>query len=642
MLYNGENRCEGVKSVKENYQKYIDNLTEVHRLTKNNLQLMPSDQQTMLEQLRENSNIIYALSRENDELLHDLLYSRSAEDMTQEDVEDLKEFADALFVFARQNDVGASFQVHQLLYQYAELNDDYDLRVRQLYHMGAAMYYINPLMVELGINLFGNQVTKYFTEGAESIDRLEEIENPETREYVLRCFTNMCLTDERFTCRHQPCTPYDNIAHFPEYERYFDYMMGVYQSPRYRALMPEYDWDKAIYNLHFDRSLFYQFVQRHHPREILDSILESARYIYSHQEQIPAFRYSTKEMRVAQIYATVCWKAGLISTTELADEIYALIERADPDDFSLNGIMLNLQMPLHFEHAYRAMNNAERKAYEEKMTRIEKNTQSYLFRAPRNEFSNQITQSVSESIRYRAQHNLPLQKKFFDALLFCHPPTYIHVRVAAFLSRKIFKRMVEVTPDSLLGIYDIYDVDELRERCEELSVRIYSCALYHDVGKVMLLDHVSNYDRKILDEEYGAIQMHTMIGAALLEKTDPMELSVIARHHHRYYNEMGGYPQICRPCPPQYKPIVDIVTVCDAIEAATDNIGRCYANAKSFADLIEELRTKAGTRYSPDVIAIFDDETFFEEIERELRAEREEIYFETYDASQYRSMQNEQ
>ena len=612
------------------YQKYLDNLTEANSHFKQTLRFSPSDQNSLLEQIQAVSQRTFQLRTENDKLLQEILYSRKAEDLTEEDVKELQAFADELFVFAHQNDIGTAYRIHQFLYEYAEWKGDRDLCIRQLYHMGSALFYMNPMMVELGVNLFGNKVTEYFRAGASHLPHYEEIENAETRSYILRCLTNLCITDEPFTCKHQPGIPYNNISTFSEYRTYFDQMMELYHSPRHRAITPDFPWDTAIYNLHFNLSLYYQFVERYHPPEIIQDILNSATYTYRHQEQIPKFKYSTKEMRVEQIYATIRWKAGLISTTELADTLYDLIARADPNDFSLNGITLNLQMPLHFEHAYRNMTNEERKLYTAKMKKIDENSRSYLLRAPRNEFTNLVTKSVGESIRYRAQHNLPLQKQFFDSLLFCHPPTYIHVRMAATLSKKLFLRLVEVSPEKLIGLYDIYDTSDLLAQKEELAERVYLCSLYHDVGKIMLLDYVGIYERKLLDEEFESIKLHTSIGAALLEKTDPKELSVIALHHHRFYNEMGGYPEVCPPCPPQYKPIVDIVSVSDSIEAATDNIGRCYSTAKSFRTLVDELRAERGTRYSPAVVSLFDDEEFFQQIERELHQDRVAIYYETY------------
>lgn len=612
------------------YQQYLDNLAEAHALVKKNLLTKQDDKDALLQQIRNNSRRAYQIRQENDRLLRKIVYSRSPISLTERDVEELQEFADKLFIFSHQNDIGAAYKIHELLYRYAELKNDRNLRIRQLYHMGVALFYMNPLMTELGINLFGDRVTRYFTEGADYLSQFREIKDSATQGYILRCLSNVGIADERLACRHQPCVPYNSISAFKDLLKHSEKLLSIFQSPEYRAMTPDFSWDSAIYNVHYNISLCYQYVEKHHPPEILEEILKSANYIYNHQEQLPKFRYSTKEMRVAQIYATVKWKAGLISTTELADSLYELIQQADHNDFSLNGITLNLQMPLHFEYAFRAMNRAEREQYLEKMQTIDQDTWKYLLRTPHNEYSAVVTQSVGESIRYRAQHHLPLKKRFFDSLLFCHPPTYIHVRMAAALSRKLFLRQVEVAPETLLGICDIYDVDELRDRQEELAERIYLCALYHDVGKIMLLDYIGIYERSLLDEEFESIKLHTNIGSALLEKTDPKELSVIALHHHRFYNEMGGYPDQCPPCQSQYKPIVDIVSVADSIDATTDNIGRCYCEPKSFSTLLDEMRRESGTRYSPHVVGLFDDEEFARRIEEELNMDRMDVYFETY------------
>lgn len=620
----------GQHVMREAYKKYLKNLAKANELVKKSLLCSAEDKQTFIKQIRNNSQQTIALRRENDQLLDDILYSRKAEDLSPEDVTDLQELADQLFVYLNQTDVGTSYRIHQLLYKYAELKGDMDLRIRQLYHMGAALFYINITMTDLGINLFGNKVSSYFYEGASYLPTIHEFKNPATQGYIIRCLTNLCISDERYTCKHQPCIPGDSLSAYYECKKYYDWMMNFYRSPTYREIAPDFHWDTAIYNLNYNLSLYYQHIQKYHPPEVIENILKAATFVYSHQEQISNFKYSTKQTSIEQIYATVRWKAGQISTTELADTIYAMIEQADPNDFTMRGIALNLHMPLHFEYAFTAMNREQRAQYQEKMDRVKQNSSDYLLRAPHNEFSNLITSFVGESIRYRAKHNLPLKQQFFDSLLFCHPPTYIHVRMTAWLSRKLFLRLLDTNPEALLGLYDINDINELREQRDELAERIYLCALYHDVGKIMLLENICIYSRALLQEEFSIIKLHTDIGAALLEKMNPKELSIVARHHHRFYNERGGYPDVCPPCHPQYKPIVDIVSVSDSIEAATDNIGRSYSEPKSLRTIVEDLKQNAGTRYSPDVVALFDDEAFFSEIEQNLESERIDVFYETY------------
>ena len=616
--------------MRELYQAYLDHLTEGNELVKKTLLNAPEGKEAFVEQIRSNSQKTSKLRQENEKLLKEILYSRQAADLTKDDVDELLDFANRLFAYLHQTDIGTAYRIHQLVYEYAKLKGDRNLQIRQFYHMGTALFYMNPVMKELGVNLFGQKVTEYFTKGAEYLGQFDEINDVDTRGYVIRCMANLCTTDEKFTCKHQPCIPYDNISTYFEYKKFYNWMMELYQSKYYRILTPGFPWETAIYNLNYNLSLYYQFVQKYHPPEVIRDILNAATYIYNHREQLPESRANDREMRVEQIYATTRWKAGLISTTELADTLYALIEQADPNDFSMDGIILNLQIPLNFEYAYRSMNNAERRKYREKMESIRRNTNDYLLRAPRNEFSNLVTKNVAESIRYRAQHNLPMEQQFFDFLLFCHPPTYIHVRMTAILSRKLFSRMVEVCPEALIGLFDIYDVDELRQKRDYIAERIYLCALYHDVGKIMLLDYIGIYVRGLLDEEFACIKLHTNIGSALLEKTDLKELSVVALHHHRFYNESGGYPDVCPPCQPQYKPAVDLISVCDCIEAATDNIGRCYTAPKTLRGIIDNMRPDAGTRYSPYVLSLFEDEGFFKEVENLLERERINVYYETY------------
>lgn len=616
--------------MRESYQKYLDNLAKANELVKKDLLNASKDKEAFIEQIRNNSRQTIALRRENDILLDEILYSRKAEDLTSEDVAELKELADHLFIYQNQTDVGTSYRIHQLLYEYAELTGDIDLRIRQLYHMGAALFYINPLMTDLGINLFGKQAGEHFMEGARYLPEIEKFSDPATQGYIIRCLTNLCISDERYTCKHQPGIPYDTLSAYYECKKYYDWMTDFYQSAHYREITPDFNWETAIYNLNYNLCLYYQFIQKYHPPEVIESLLKAATFIHSHQEEVPKFKYTTKQVSIEQIYATIRWKAGQITVTELADTIYEMIERADPNDFSMNGIALNLHMPLHFEYAFSAMNRTQRAQYQEKMDLLNQQTNDYLLRAPRNEFSKLIIQFVGESIRYRAKHNLPLKQQFFDSLLFCHPPTYIHVRTTAWLSRKLFLRLMDTNTEALLNLYDINDVDELREHRDEFADRIYHCALYHDVGKIMLLDNIGIYTRALLDEEFAVIKLHTNIGAALLEKMNPKELSVIALHHHRFYNERGGYPETCPPCHPQYKPIVDIISVADSVEAATDNIGRCYSVSKDLRAIVNDMKQQVGTRYSPDVIALFDDESFFREIEQELENERIGAYHETY------------
>lgn len=159
----------------------------------------------------------------------------------------------------------------------------------------------------------------------------------------------------------------------------------------------------------------------------------------------------------------------------------------------------------------------------------------------------------------------------------------------------------------------------------------YECGVYHDIGKSMVTMYVGNNSRRLLDEEFVCVQWHAAFGYELLCKIGHKDdLALAALYHHTYYDGQGGYPKDQPPCPKNMKPIVDALTVADSLDAATDNIGRCYTAAKPLEKLIEELRAQKGSRYAPAVVELFDDPDFCTEFRRKLYESRQSVYLEVY------------
>ena len=103
-----------------------------------------------------------------------------------------------------------------------------------------------------------------------------------------------------------------------------------------------------------------------------------------------------------------------------------------------------------------------------------------------------------------------------------------------------------------------------------------------------------------------------------------------ALYHHTFYDGHGGYPKNYPPCPADIKPIVDALTVADSLDAATDNIGRCYTMAKPVDTLLGEFHAQGGTRYAPEVVALLDDEEFCRGLKETLDETRKSVYLEVY------------
>lgn len=77
--------------------------------------------------------------------------------------------------------------------------------------------------------------------------------------------------------------------------------------------------------------------------------------------------------------------------------------------------------------------------------------------------------------------------------------------------------------------------------------------------------------------------------------------------------------------------MIDIITLCDCMQAATERVGRNYKQEKSFEKVMEELRKGAGTRYNPDLVKLIDDiPELYNELERIAIYGWPDIYYEIY------------
>lgn len=76
--------------------------------------------------------------------------------------------------------------------------------------------------------------------------------------------------------------------------------------------------------------------------------------------------------------------------------------------------------------------------------------------------------------------------------------------------------------------------------------------------------------------------------------------------HHKWYNGKGGYPENFDNTRSPKRILIDIVTLCDCMQAATERLGRNYKTEKSFESLMQELREGAGTLYNPHLVSLID------------------------------------
>ena len=353
---------------RQKWERYIQNLRRVRTLSRP--QFPPETApEVLLEAIQGNAVRCFDLMKENNALLGELVYTRDAKTLSDDDIAELEEAAGRLFNYANSEDCGVAYKIHELLLKAARFRDNVPMIIRELYYNGITLHYINVRDEDHDVNLLWPRIHAFFLEGANYIARYEELDK-ETRQYIIRCVGNIRMAVSRRT--KENCRRYQEL---------FETALRIIESPYYQEMDPDIPWQRYIYAMHMDQM------------------------------------------------------------TELA-----------------------------------------------------------------------------------------------------------YLREAGY-------------------------------------------------------------------EEY---------------------LAPAALYHHCFYNGQGGYPRDVPPCPQNIKGIVDVLTVADSLDAATDNIGRCYNRAKPLRTLVGELQAQSGTRYAPDVVALFRDETFCEALAKKLDAERKKVYLQAYHAAKYK------
>lgn len=603
-------------------ERYLANVARCAILNRPTFEAGISDDELLIG-IRQNAQEVHELILENNKILDKLLLNKNPAELTDEEIRDLSMFADQLFLYNRSIDDGAAFRIHSLLLDAATLRGDRDMRIRELYYVGITLQYMKISCSDLNIFALLDELRAAFDAAAEYMSVYEEIESEQTRSFIVRSLANRKLGLERTS----KC--------LDEYDKLFTEAMDVIMSPKYRAMNPNLPWDAFEYSMHADRSGMVDALRSCDDPERAQQVLASARYVYEHTEEHERNNNRFTSSSIFYIYEAARYHAGEISLNSLLSALFELYERADWSDYSDKGLVFNVNVPCLIQYYTELLPQGESTVWYEKRHEVFAKVSEYLSRMNASEYMFLLNNNVQGMVALRAQGDESFRKHKLEYILSCHRPTYVHSHVVAWLAEQLALRMAEVAPSSLIGVIGTENEDDVRARSRELSEHVYECALYHDMGKNMLLSAVSMYHRRLIDQEFGNIKHHPIFGARLLKLCDADEdAQQVALYHHLSYDGMSGYPQDCGPCDDSARILVGIAAVADSLDAGTDNIGRCYAAVKTFEMLVDELRAGSGTRYNPEVVKLFDDGAFVARLRDCLTATRRETYCRAYRPSE--------
>lgn len=193
-----------------------------------------------------------------------------------------------------------------------------------------------------------------------------------------------------------------------------------------------------------------------------------------------------------------------------------------------------------------------------------------------------------------------------DVILNRNAMTLIHSVMLANIACTITSCLVDKAPELFFEMLNTRDPRHVRAKGKYLIDYTENSAQLHDVGKAYISDVINLQTRRLTDEEFGLIRMHPTFGDFLLKDTKlGARYRDVILGHHKGYDGKGGYPFDFDNTQSPIKIIIDIITIADCIDAATDTLGRNYTRCKKWVpDMAEELSGDTKNRYNQSILSV--------------------------------------
>lgn len=210
--------------------------------------------------------------------------------------------------------------------------------------------------------------------------------------------------------------------------------------------------------------------------------------------------------------------------------------------------------------------------------------------------------------------------------------TLIHENMVSRLAGLITGYIIDEAPSMFVGTFGITSESGVNVNRDRILHYARNAGLIHDIGKIMCTDIVNLQFRKLCDLEFDIVKKHSERGNEMIKYIPALaEYNDVVLGHHKDYNGKGGYPQGFDNTKSEYRIFIDIIKLCDCIDAATDGLGRNYARTKQFKDVLAEFEFDKGTKYSDRLVNfISGNEKLKKEIERLTGIERQHVYYDIY------------
>ncbi len=408
----------------------------------------------------------------------------------------------------------------------------------------------------------------------------------------------------------------------------------ISESPFYRERVPEYDWN--YYKIR-TCEYFGMTLELHNQRgfeqkycKIAKEYCDKLKVLWNKNPEENQDIISEDELCLLSGRAD--YLSGNLSMEEYKYILSKLYTKRNSRSFSMDGIFMNVLLPVEYIRllANHRLSEKEKNTLEE----FYHNATNYVLQLPNQDTLNFLLEYFCALLSSYLE--IPGGMSFRELGLSClaafHPPTFVHTMMVGKIAACLCGHLLRLHPEAFVGVAGYDGTGPLtEEKRYEIIQFTYQGALCHDFGKFFIMDIIAIYGRKIMDDEFEMIKCHSDLGSDLLLRCESTRrYANIARGHHKWYDNSRGYPQGFHTDSVAEKVVIDLVTVADCLDAATDTVGRSYSSGKTLEDMKREFAQGAGTRYTPFITELMADEMVLEDLEFILSQYREKMYRDTY------------
>lgn len=605
-------------------EEYIANLRQIAALNRPACPAVPSFE-AYTAQLLENRALVMQTARRNMELLRrnlfpvlDNLFAAS-----QTELKELEEFSAQLLNTAGNPDDGLFCQIRQALLTLARQKQDRSAIIRHLYWLGIGRNSLCNRLVGLelaDVQPYMIQMRLCFTEAAAYLKYFDEIEDTETKGYIVRSRANIALGKFK--------TPSERIQLVKK-------TLQIMQDKEYREKAPELPWDHYTYltHRHMAASISYD-KEATMTAEDTAAIMESVYIIHHHHLQDADAHQRPVSSRWVFPYYAIEYYCGIHDLDYLLSEMEQLMDHASPEDYSSDGIYNMVTLPAFYcqflrQYPERLLGRTEY------VDCLYQNILHYANAFPLSPDGNTALFQALRKLSHtyvETGNGIPHGEFLIKLLLRSAPQIYIHSQMVGEAAQTLCGIILDEEPDFFDDIeFLCYIEDPLEKRRETLDYAM-GCGLFHDAGKINFIELYARTVRQWFEEEYKTAHLHTTIGSALLFSCpSTCRYATAAEGHHTWYDGSHGYPGTYKRLECSSRQMVDVIGLVNWLESATHSAQIHIGMEMTFDQAVQAAMELEGKRFSPLLTARLRDPYTARQLERAFARGRETAYRRMYE-----------